>query len=369
MTIKNKCCWSPQQDAALRAVTYWLRSRDQVFRLFGYAGTGKTELARHLAEGVDGDVLFAAFTGKAAHVMRERGCADASTIHNLIYRLVDSQEDGPPQFQLNPDSCARSASLIVIDECSMVNAAIAHDLLSFGTKVLVIGDPFQLPPPNGGGYFTEAEPDAMLTEVHRQARGNPIIQMATIVRDGGRLAAGDYGNSRVIPWGAFDAGERDRVRLTADQILVGRNVTRRANNTVMRALRGFRGALPVAGDKLVCLRNNHRKGLLNGSLWTVRQASEGARDEPISLTVDPEDGGAAVSVETHPFFFNGREHELQRWDFDEFDFGYALTVHKAQGSQWRSVVLVDEQMAFRENNRRWLYTGITRAVDQITVAQ
>lgn len=236
----TESCWSPQQNAALRAVTKWQRSRDQVFRLFGYAGTGKTELARHLAEGVDGDVLFAAFTGKAAHVMRERGCVDASTIHNLIYRLIDS-EDGPPQFRLNADSCARRASLIVIDECSMVNEAIARDLLSFGVKVLAIGDPFQLPPINGGGYFTEAEPDAMLTEVHRQARDNPIIRMATIVRNGGQIAGGDYGNSRVIPKSALGAGEFDRVRLAADQVLVGRNATRRANNSSMRELRGFHG--------------------------------------------------------------------------------------------------------------------------------
>ena len=91
------------------------------------------------------------------------------------------------------------------------------------------------------------------------------------------------------------------------------------------------GTLPVAGDKIVCLRNDHRKGLLNGSLWTVRRVDCSMRDEPISLIVDPEDGGESVAVETHAFFFNGRGHELSRWNFDEFDFGYALTVHKAQG--------------------------------------
>ena len=84
--------FTPHQDAALKAVAAWLKARPgsrgtpQVFRLFGYAGTGKTTLARHLAEGVDGRVVFGAFTGKAALVMRRKGCADASTIHSMIYR-------------------------------------------------------------------------------------------------------------------------------------------------------------------------------------------------------------------------------------------------------------------------------------------
>ena len=83
--------FSPQQDDALKAAAAWLKAARrgkarQVFRLFGYAGTGKTTLAQHLAEGVDGDVLFAAFTGKAAQVLRSRGAEGARTIHSLIYR-------------------------------------------------------------------------------------------------------------------------------------------------------------------------------------------------------------------------------------------------------------------------------------------
>ena len=99
--------WSPQQDAALKAVAEWLRRGDRpVFRLFGYAGTGKTTLARHIAEGVDGDVAFGAYTGKAALVMRSKGCEDASTIHSLIYRSREGDENGP-QFVLNRSSSGR----------------------------------------------------------------------------------------------------------------------------------------------------------------------------------------------------------------------------------------------------------------------
>src|SRR5688500_3222997 len=179
---------SPQQDAALLAVSRWMKScRPPLFRLFGYAGTGKTTLARRIAEGVDGDVLFAAFTGKAAQVMRNKGCANARTIHSLIYRPrgeKPEKETGElqPAFALNRASPVGKAKLIIVDECSMVDEALGRDLLSFGTPVLVLGDPGQLPPvksgDGGGGYFTEHEPDVMLTEIHRQARDNPIVALA-----------------------------------------------------------------------------------------------------------------------------------------------------------------------------------------------
>src|SRR6266496_3529795 len=133
--------WSPQQDAALAAVSRWLKAGEpQVFRLFGYAGTGKTTLARHIAESADGGVAFAAYTGKAAHVMRAKGCFGAGTIHSLIYRSRGEDENGPT-FVLNNDSEAGKVGLIIIDECSMVDEAVGVDLLSFGKPILVLGDP------------------------------------------------------------------------------------------------------------------------------------------------------------------------------------------------------------------------------------
>ena len=150
--------WSREQAAAIDKVGRWLKAGEpQVFRLFGYAGVGKTTLARHVAEGAAGEAAFAAFTGKAALVMRAKGCAGASTIHALIYRASEGAE-GAPTFTLNEDGPASRAGLIVIDECSMVDAELARDLLSFGKPILVLGDPFQLPPVKGGGYFTEARP-------------------------------------------------------------------------------------------------------------------------------------------------------------------------------------------------------------------
>jgi exodeoxyribonuclease-5 len=359
--------WSPQQDDALKAVAAWLRRGDQpVFRLFGYAGTGKTTLAKHIAESVDGEVAFGAYTGKAALVLRTKGCTDASTIHSMIYRSRESDEGGP-QFVLNRQSLAAKADLIVIDECSMVDEELGRDLLSFGCPVLVLGDPAQLPPVKGGGFFTEAEPDVMLTEVHRQAKDNPIIHMSMKVREGGRLAPGSYGESRVIHRREIDAA----AVMAADQVLVGLNKTRRLYNTRLRELNGYRSPMPAAGEKLVCLRNDKTKGLLNGGTWII-QALRGIRNDFIRMDVLPDDDGRRRSVEVavHKAFFEGTEEEVPfvlRRESDEFTYGYALTVHKAQGSQWDDLVLFDESYAFREHRSRWLYTALTRAAEKVTI--
>ena len=363
---------SSHQDAALKAVADWLKAKPgrgsvpQVFRLFGYAGTGKTTLAKHIAEGVDGKVLFAAFTGKAAQVMRGKGCTAASTIHSLIYRPRDSGEE-VPNFDLWDDAPASKAALIVIDECSMVDAELGRDLKSFGVPLLVLGDPAQLPPIQGGGFFTEETPDAMLTEVHRQAQDDPIIRLSMQVRAGEPLEPGAYGETRVVEKADLDP---QRV-IEADQVLVGRNATRRAYNARMRQRRGFEGALPAAGDKLVCLRNNRRKGLFNGGLWSVKDGPTTRRDI-IKMRIQPDDdiGRRAIKVSVRPECFTGAIENLEwplRKRFDEFDYGYVLTVHKAQGSQWDDVVLFDKSMAFQDSRQRWLYTGVTRAAKRLTV--
>jgi exodeoxyribonuclease-5 len=371
---------SPQQDAALLAVSRWLKSpRPPVFRLFGYAGTGKTTLARKIADDAGGEVLFAAFTGKAAQVMRNKGCRNARTIHSLIYRPrgeKPEKETGElqPAFALNRTSEVRKAKLVIIDECSMVDEKLGRDLLSFGTPILVLGDPGQLPPvksgEGGGGYFTEREPDVMLTEIHRQARENPIVQLAQTVREGGKPAYGRYGDSRVI--GRDDIEAEDV--LAADQVLVGMNRTRSLYNRRIRALKGFDGVLPASGDKLVCLRNSTEKGLLNGGLWRV--SSVGTRAGPaINMLVKSEDEGphgASAKIRVLKAMFEDGPEAVtfdRRRHSDEFDYGYALTVHKAQGSQWDKLVLFDESYAFRDTRDRWLYTAITRAAEAVTIVR
>jgi exodeoxyribonuclease-5 len=373
--------FSPQQDEALKAVSRWLKDgRTPIFRLFGYAGTGKTTLARYFAEHVDGEVLFAAFTGKAAQVLRARGAKNARTIHSLIYRPkgeeeVSDEETGKttvsPLFSLNRQSPLAQAALIIIDECSMVDEALGKDLMSFGTPILVLGDPGQLPPISGGGFFTEHEPDILLTEIHRQARDNPIIDLAMQVREGREIMHGDYGTAQVIGKNEVD---RDMV-LEADQVLVGINRTRRRYNQRLRELKGFDQTYPQAGDKLVCLRNDPAKGLLNGSLWQVMTSSKETVKPGINLLVRPEDddmdrGSAKIKLLKSAFDDPDLEVPWQtKKRYDDFDYGYALTVHKAQGSQWNSVVLFDESFAFRDSRERWLYTAITRAAERLVIVR
>ncbi len=360
--------WTGQQSDALRAVSRWLGEKNgpQVFRLFGWAGTGKSTLARHLAGDLN-SVKYAAFTGKAASVMRKRGCRGAGTIHSLIYTMV-SEADGEPRFVLDEESAAADADLIVIDEVSMVDENLGRDLLSFGTKILVLGDPFQLPPVQGAGFFINEEPDIMLTEIHRQARDNPIIAMSMDVREGGYLEPGRYGQSKVI---SKSQVEQEEVQ-GADQVLVGRNKTRLNYNNRLRELKGLPHQMPVIGEKLVCLRNNARKRLLNGQMWLVSEVKRKNKGK-IAMTLLPEEGGSReVSVITHKAFFSGEEAGLswpERRGLDEFTFGYCLTVHKAQGSQWDDVYLFDESFVFREDSARWLYTGLTRASETITVVR
>src|SRR6516225_1111855 len=219
----------------------------------------------------------------------------------LIYKARESGEE-TPSFELWGEAPASKARLIVIDECSMVDAELARDLMSFGVPLLVLGDPAQLPPIQGGGFFTDAEPDAMLTEVHRQAQDDPIVRLSMAIRAGSPLQQGRYGATEVVRRDALDPA---RV-LGADQILVGRNATRRAYNARLRERRGFVDALPMAGDKLVCLRNNRRKGLFNGGLWVVRERPK-ARRQIIRMRLKPDEDlcDRTIRVSVRPECFTG----------------------------------------------------------------
>lgn len=367
--------WSPQQEKAIKEVRAWLDdpAAPQIFRLFGYAGTGKTTLAKELAENVVGKVLYATFTGKAALVLRKKGCQDASTIHSLIYKVEVDERTGETSFELNAASDLCGASLLIVDEVSMVPDDLAKDLLSFGTRILVLGDPAQLPPINGEGFFINEAPDVMLTEVHRQAQDNPIIRMSMEIRQGLRLSPGTYGESLVIR--QRDAGQ-ERIRelvLSADQLLCGLNRTRVAFNHRIRSLKGICGEgdawHPAPGDRLICLKNKRSKHLFNGALWQADKVEDKFGSFGIVATSLDEDRNP-MTLHVAEQFFNGTEQELDwraRREFEEFTFGWAITGHKAQGSQWDSVIIFDESGAFRDARKNWIYTAVTRAAERVTV--
>jgi exodeoxyribonuclease-5 len=398
--------WSAQQERALRKVGDWLQKRDKpYFTLAGYAGTGKTTLAKELTSGIGGTVYFAAYTGKAAHVLLKTGIRSASTIHRLIYLprdkcgqklialqkehdslsrrnprpekelakiegdiLKEQQNLSRPEFTLNTDGPLATASLCVIDEYSMVGRQMGADLLSFGCPILALGDPGQLPPIEGDQFFTK-KPDVMLDEIHRQAADNPIIRLSKDVREGRPLRPGTYGKSRVVRRGNVSDDELGKLILETDQLLLGMNRTRRQFNAYARELRGYNGMMPVVGDKLVCLRNNPDAGLLNGQTWVVKRVVD--KKTYLQLGLVGEDGEKTECL-SHMHRFLGKDKDKgfdprRLREFNDFDYGYALTVHKAQGSQWDNVVLIDEWRM--DKRKEWLYTAITRAAESIVVIQ
>lgn len=369
--------WGTQQEQAISAVKAWLDDPHgkQVFRLFGSAGTGKTTLAMHIGDNVDGHVIYAAYTGKAALVMRKKGCHDACTLHSLIYRPSQDEITGKMRFSWNADSEAWFASLIIVDEVSMVDEVMGQDLLRYGVRILVLGDPDQLPPVSGEGYFINAAPDFLLTDIHRQARDNPIIRLSIDVREGRPLKVGKYGTSTVLLRGSIGVEELRAKVLQADQVLCGINRTRAALNRRIRELKGSVGQpevwVPTDGEKLVCLRNNREKNLMNGGMWEVVGTPK-KMNKSISLRVKSLDEGwmSPVDVSVLHEFFQGTDKDLDwrvKKGWDEFTYGYALSVHKSQGSQWGDVLVYDESDVFREDARRHRYTAITRAAETVTV--
>lgn len=415
---------SPLQARGADAIRAWLAdpSAPQVFYLAGYAGAGKSTLIKHLVSDVRGRICYGAFTGKAALVMRSKGCPTAQTIHSLIYRYAgerpsreailarleearaalaanmsrgswrdmlvanikrletelaeasDPKRGQGPKFRLNPASDAAFAALIVIDEVSMIDSFLGKDLESFGTKILAIGDPAQLPPIYGAGYFTSREPDFLLDEVHRQAEDSPVLWAATKIRRGEDVPYGVHGGALVVA-SRGDADNEARA-LAADQIIVGRNRTRRMTNRKVRDLRGFaaQSPWPMTGDRLVCLRNDREAGLLNGSLWDVKSCKPEEETMEMQIEIaDPDQTGNEIDCRAWMHHVAGRDQELQgnfaRCDLEEFDYGYALTGHKAQGSAWNAVYVLDESAAFGKDARSWLYTAVTRAARSLTLVR
>lgn len=389
---------SPTQSSAIDAVAKWYADphAPQVFRLFGYAGTGKTTLAKHFASGLN-TPLFAAYTGKAALQMAKNGCTGASTIHSLTYKLEqpdktaireleeqyfetkdkslwkDLLELRKPHFILNRESPLYSADLLIVDECSMVDEEMGEDLLSFGKKVLVLGDPLQLPPIKGQGFFTSAPPDILLSEIHRQAADNPIIAMSMEVRERGYLPQWRSGPARV--GGASDIAISKLQSYS--QLLVGKNATRHKANAKLRKSYNRVSEYPVPGDRLIALRNYKDVGLFNGMFLEVKEAEwEVGSSFDLPLTVETELGKVLEEARfLSPRFVEGENPELLKmvpWrvakELYDADYGYAITVHKAQGSQFDDVLLIDDGMFGwdPEMRKRWLYTAITRAVETFT---
>lgn len=356
-----------EQAGAVKAVCNWYREITQPFGnsfvLGGYAGTGKTTILRFIVDELgltDVDVRFVAYTGKAANVLRKKG-VPATTIHSLIYRPM-SDGHGAVKFVLKYfGDCMDRVKLIICDESSMIGRTIQTDLESYGVPVLYVGDHFQLPPVSKDQINLMASPDYRLETIHRQALDNPIIRLAHEVRSGNHVGYGSYdGMVMKIP----DWKAKDEYLLAADQVICGFNNTRKYLNRRIRKLLGKTNIYPEPGDKLICLKNNNMLGLVNGMLGTCQEYYE----DTDCLVFENDDGIGYGSLLVDGLVFSKGEAGPYQKGIEQFDYGYALTCHKFQGSEAPKVVVFQELFGGDdEMHRRWMYTAYTRASEKLII--
>lgn len=359
-----------KQRQALELATNWFHhSNKQIFKLAGYAGTGKTFTARHIADSLTNNVAYCAYTGKAANVMQRRGMP-ARTIHSTIYRYFIDEVNGRKflNHELR-DELEGNPELILIDEASMVGTDILGDLLSFGIPILAIGDPGQLPPVGDSYSDLLQDPDIVLDDIVRQEEGSGITQLATAVRKTGHIDTS-------IIHGCHDLCHLSqnhffrylpKILPKAGQILTARNATRNYINVQSRKIL-HRAEAVCNGEKLICRKNDNNTWMVGsmGPAMLVNGLTGFAQN--VKKLPDKDDGIERFRGDFRPDY--EPEHCFKDINLKKkkFEYAYAITCHAAQGSEWDYVVLYDDVWNDPQDplfKRRWLYTAITRAREQL----
>ena len=365
----------------------------------GYAGTGKSTLVRFIIEALGVDekrVAYAAFTGKAAEVLRKKGNKNACTLHKLLYDNFPKPAGGffrKPKPKIDYD-------VVVVDEVSMAPKTLMELLLKHKCYVICLGDPFQIPPidKDEDNHLLD-HPHIFLDEVMRQAQESEIIRLTMDIRAGKEISFNDKGKEvLVLPRQELTTG----MLTWADQVLVGTNATRLAINNQMRSLYGFEGG-PQEGEKVICLRNywdevseNEGDPLVNGTIGYLKNGFKTFREIPrwIKNAPDSFDVWQANFIVGEDYFpsteidynmlLTGEKCCDWRLSYQlgklkpklgeivpkEFAFAYAITVHKSQGSEWPNVLLLEERFPFDPlEHARHLYTGATRAEDKLVLVR
>lgn len=374
----NKAHWSPVATAnflegwaqsglshqQLDAARYLLQSEKPVRTCGGYAGTGKTRLLSHLAVARP-TWRVCAFTGKAASILRRKG-VQAWTIHASIYRSVWEGN----RFVRWEKKSKRDLGCdgFLIDEASMVSKDIYEDLLSYGLPIIAVGDHGQLPAV-GEDAGLMLEPDVRLEELHRNA--GPIAKFAEYLRkggvarewfQGGAIQEGPPEYQRPAPVHIVGKVEKHSLA-AADQVICAFNRTRVALN---KAIVGR--SQPREGDRIICLDNDAQTGVFNGQQGTLEWID--TREKILGFLPDnqePHEGGRNISIRYDPDAWNNpkREKKKQRGMRVGFDFGYAITAHKAQGDEWGKVVVIEQRCDKLWDHSRWAYTAASRAKESL----
>ena len=365
---------SPEQQSASREIEWFLeQTGDPVFTVQGLAGSGKSTLLAAVARAWP-DAIVTAPTGRAAAVLREKFGLEATTIHSAFYRLESESRraNGLRDLTFAPRRRAGSMTgrIVLIDEASMVTERLRADLLATGARLVAFGDPGQLPPVKAVPGFPQA--DLTLKQIHRQAAGSPIIRQAHRVR-----AGGDY-QSDGPDFQVLSQNSHALLR-EADVMLCWTHRTRRRINQIARrAVRGSEirtppavdgsfdavSEYPRAGERVVVLRNAPRFGLWNGDTATLARDIR-PDDRSVSLIKVGDSGAGGIELPLSGFV------QMPGGCLDPsgllLDFGYVLTVHKAQGSEWPCVAIEDDYPRSDPERARWIYTALTRASQRVVV--
>ena len=390
-----------QQKCLDRLIEWWEHETDvkQVFEISGAAGTGKTTIIKEMISVLDDismdEVVFVTLVGKAALNLSKSGLP-GKTIHSTIYVPVEVKkkdefgnvikEEGREviEIKFKRRDELENIKLIIIDEASMVDEKIAHDLMRFGLPIIAIGDLNQLPPVFGNSVFLK-KPDAILTEVVRQKADSPILALAQDIIQNKyvELRPGVYDNKLLIVKKHDFMQRYTKALLLSDIVICGRNETRDALNTMIRNMYyRAQGIIQpsteiMLGDKLICRKNNWLRevegiNLINGLIGRVTGIDfENATKNILPINFRPD--FIEHDFEDVPInlkYFNGNralKEKIKHSVFvgDLFEFGYAITCHLSQGSQYEKVIVFCERMGNMEYYRKWLYTAVTRASDKL----
>lgn len=356
----------------------------QWFSYSGAAGVGKGVSARMIVDmlGLDKNTYVAsAYVGKAVLQLRKNGM-NAVTIHKLIYNakmvIEKDKKTGKPitkfEFELK-HRLDKDYRLIFVDEAGMVNDDMVKELLSFGVPIIFMGDMNQLPPVFGFSTVLQ-KPDHILTQIMRQKEDDPIVQLSQMVLKGIPIFEGVYGKSRVVRELTLDKG----LLTDYDQIICNTHKYREALNTYIRkTLRGFPEERPMIGDKVVCCQNNWEieiddYALTNGMIGYITNIGrQRAHRGYYLIDFAPdffESGKEFLDLKVDMKYINmshADQKNVGRITNEKFEYGYAITTYKSQGSEFNRVLYFDSFFKDQDTTKRSRYTAITRAREELTI--
>ena len=387
-----------EQEKALKIILEKYRNHEKYVTICGYAGVGKSTLVRFAIEALNVEqnrVAYACYTGKAAEVLRRKGNKNAMTLHRLLYDSIPRPGGGffrKPKISLDYD-------IVVIDEISLVPKSMIDMLLKHKVFCIFIGDNFQLPQiDKNEAHDYLNHPDIFLNQIMRQAAESEIIQLTMKIREGKKIDFMKGNEVIIVPKEELVTGH-----LTwADQILCATNASRFSLNNQMRQILGYSG-LPQSEEKMICLRNYwedfDEKGefaLVNGLTGIIKDPFESyimapqyikmknhkidiiktsfIADDKYEFNIDMDkhmiETGEPCLDWKESYALGRIAHKIGDIIPRQFEFGYAITCHKAQGSEWDKVLVIEESFPFdRQEHAQWLYTACTRASEKLVLVR